>query len=256
MTEKEKIVKYFERIGLTYDENRRLDGDFLREIQLAHVTSVPYENIDILRDIPLDLSADAVFDKVVLRHRGGYCFELNGLLAWLLKALGFGVTEYMGRFLRNETEIPMRRHRILKVVAADGIYMCDVGVGSKSPRYPIEMKPGLVQKQFGEEYRFECREFFGWVLTEKNKDGWGDMFSFTEEVQLPKDFVMPSFYCEKHPDSFFNKDYMIAIKTLTGRKTLDKNVFKIFEGTELVHIQELSEDEIPVYLKEHFGIEL
>lgn len=256
MTEKEKVIKYLERIGLKYDEDRTLDGEYLREIQLAHVTSVPYENIDILKGIPLDLSADAVYDKVVLRRRGGYCFELNGLLAWLLRALGFGVTEYMGRFLRNETEIPMRRHRILKVVATDGIYMCDAGVGSKAPRYPVEMKKGLVQKQFGEEYRFDCREFFGWVLEEKTDKGWCDVFSFTEEPQLPIDFVMPSFYCEKHPDSIFNKDYMIAIKTLTGRKTLDKNVFKIFEGSELVHKKELADHEIPVCLKEHFGIEL
>ena len=134
--------------------------------------------------------------------------------------------------------------------------MCDVGVGAKAPRCPLLLKEGLVQKQFGEEYRFEKRDFFGWVLTEKTNKGWGDVFSFTEEVQHPIDFVQPSFYCEKHEDSIFNKDYMIAIKTLTGRKTLDKNTFKIFEGSELISAKELSDSEIPVYLKEHFGLDV
>ena len=133
MTEKEKILKYFERIGLEYDENAELNGEYLRKLQLAHVTAVPYENIDILRGTPLKLDDDSLFDKVVLRRRGGYCFELNGILAWLLRALGFGVTEYMGRFLRGEVGVPMRRHRVLKVEAADGVYMCDVGVGAKAP---------------------------------------------------------------------------------------------------------------------------
>ena len=256
MTEKEKILKYFERIGLEYDENAELNGEYLRKLQLAHVTAVPYENIDILRGTPLKLDDDSLFDKVVLRRRGGYCFELNGILAWLLRALGFGVTEYMGRFLRGEVGVPMRRHRVLKVEAADGVYMCDVGVGAKAPRCPLLLKEGLVQKQFGEEYRFEKRDFFGWVLTEKTNKGWGDVFSFTEEVQHPIDFVQPSFYCEKHEDSIFNKDYMIAIKTLTGRKTLDNNTFKIFEGSELISAKELSDSEIPVYLKEHFGLDV
>ena len=49
---------------------------------------------------------------------------------------------------------------------------------------------------------------------------------------------------------------MIAIKTLTGRKTLDKNTFKIFEGSELISAKELSDSEIPVYLKEHFGLDV
>ena len=101
MTEKEKILKYFERIGLEYDENAELNGEYLRKLQLAHVTAVPYENIDFKVLLKLD---DDSFDKVVLRRRGGYCFELNGA-AWLLRALGFGVTIH-GPLLKAKSAFP------------------------------------------------------------------------------------------------------------------------------------------------------
>lgn len=256
MKDTDKAIAYLERIGFCHEGVWRADGESLRKIQYAHVTSVPYENIDILNGVPVDLSVEAVFDKVVRRGRGGYCFELNGLYAWLLRALGFGVTEFLARFLKDAEGIPMRRHRVLKVEAEDGVYLCDVGTGIRAPRFPVRLEEGIVQEQFGESYRLELRDFYGWVLMDKSGEQWRDVFSFTEEVQVPVDFVMPSFFCEKHEDSIFNKDYMVSIKTHEGRKTLDGNVFKVFEGAHLARLETLDEASIALYLKEHFGLDV
>ena len=86
--EKVKVEKYFKRIGLEMPENIVPNAELLSKLHYAHCTHVPYENLDILRSVPLDLDYDSLFDKIVTRGRGGYCFELNGLLGWLLRELG------------------------------------------------------------------------------------------------------------------------------------------------------------------------
>ena len=122
----DKVKAYFDRIGLTLPEHIVCDGALLKKIQYAHCTTIPYENLDIIRNIPLSLEEDDLFEKIVVNHRGGYCFELNGLYGWLLRQLGYKVTDCFARYLRGESTIPMRRHRVLKVEAADGTYLCDL----------------------------------------------------------------------------------------------------------------------------------
>ncbi|MCL2508216.1 MAG: arylamine N-acetyltransferase [Oscillospiraceae bacterium] len=251
----EFINRYFKRLGLDYSEVPPLGADLLNRIQYAHVTRIPYENIDIINGLPLKLDADSLFEKMIVNGRGGYCFELNCLYARLLTELGFKVESYMARFLRNETEIPMRRHRVL-LASCPGreTFLCDAGVGTIAPRHPIPFRFLEEFRQFGETYRLRTDGFYGTVLEELYKGEWRDMFGFTAEKQLDIDYVMPSFYCEKHPDSIFNKDLMIAIKTKTGRKTIDGNVYKEFESEEIIFIKELAPNEITGCLGEEFGL--
>ena len=81
-----------------------LDNSYktLAAIQEAHLKAVPYENLDIRYGIPLSLVIPDLYHKIVIKRRGGYCFELNALFRWLLLELGFPVTNYMARFLRDE----------------------------------------------------------------------------------------------------------------------------------------------------------
>lgn len=250
--EKVKVEKYFRRIGLEMPETIVPDGELLKKLHFAHCTTVPYENLDIIRNIPLRLDDEGLYQKVVEEGKGGYCFELNGLFAWLLRELGYKVTEYASRYLRGESSIPMRRHRVLKVEATDGVYCADVGIGEVCPRYPLKLVEGLEQSQFDECYRFDKDEALGWVLMDLYKGQWRRFYSFTEEPQLPQDYIALSFYCEKHPDSPFIHAEMFSLKTDTGRITLDGNVYKEFVNGE-VSVKELSEAEMPAaYAK--FGL--
>ena len=115
------VKAYFERIGLEMPERIVPDSELLRKLQFAHCTAVPYENLDMIRDVPTSLEADALFEKIVVQGRGGLCFELNGSFGNLLRELGYGVTDLAARYLRGESTIPMRRHRVLKVQAIDGL---------------------------------------------------------------------------------------------------------------------------------------
>ncbi len=237
------IQKFFSRIGLPYDTKIENNFEFLKKVQFACVTHIAYENLDILDSKPLSLEADALFEKIVEQGRGGYCFEVNGLLSWFFKEVGFRVEDYFARFLRGEKEIPMRRHRILAVECDDGRFFCDIGIGQPAPRYPVRIEAGVSQPQFDELYKFEKDEEFGWILYDLHEGQWRKFISFTEEIQYEVDFVQPSFYCEMHPSSPFNKVPMIAIKTETGRKTLDDRTFKVFENGNLSHIEENIPDE-------------
>ncbi len=237
------LRKFFVRIGMSPDTKIEKTYEFLKEVQYNCVTKIAYENLDILNKKPLSLENDDLFEKIVEKGRGGYCFEVNGLLAYMLREAGFEVNEHFARYLRGENGIPMRRHRILAVKCDDGVYFCDIGVGQPAPKYPVKIEEGLIQTQFDEQYKFDYDNTHGWILSDLYEGQWRKFVSFTEEKQYIVDFVQPSFYCENHPDSPFNKAPMIAIKTENGRKTVDGRTFKVFDGKELVHIEENMDDE-------------
>ncbi len=78
MNDREFLDKYFERIG--YVGSRIPSIDLLNNITLAHVRSIPFENLDILLGKNIEIDIDSIFEKLIARKRGGYCFEQNGLL--------------------------------------------------------------------------------------------------------------------------------------------------------------------------------
>ena len=146
----------------------------------------------------------------------------------------------------------MRRHRVLKVQALDGVWLCDVGIGEICPREPVAMLPRVVQKQLGEAYQFTQDGELGWLLLDYHKGAWRDFYAFTEEPQLMVDYIAPNFYCEMHPDSPFNKQEMFSLKTAEGRITLDGHIYKEFKGDK-VEVKELSDSEMP-WAYEQFGL--
>ena len=228
--------------------------DFLGAVQTACVLTIPYENLDILAGKPVSLDAEDIYCKIVTKHRGGYCFELNALLHGMLSEMGFAVESRFARYLRGESAIPFRRHRIVVVTLDGAEYMLDIGVGQVAPRLPLKLTEGEIQEQNGETYRFERDTSLGWVLSDLHKGVWRRYISFTCERQYEEDFIPASFWCEKHPDSPFNKDNMIAIKTPTGRKTVDGNVYKEFRGDTCVHEEIMDETRSCEVLAAEFGL--
>jgi N-hydroxyarylamine O-acetyltransferase len=250
---KPEVRAYLDRIGY----NGPVDGSAatLAELQERHIHTVPYENLDILRRIPLSLEIQDLIEKIVVRRRGGYCFELNALFGWLLRELGYPVTDYVARFWRDEPNPPpKRRHHVLKVEAGDVSYLCDVGVGGIVPRRPIKMVEGLEHQQGDECYRLERDPHYGWILCELNHGRWRWLYSFTEEPQLPKDFIMATYWCENSPDSIFRNDAMVAIRTREGRNTIAGEEFRIFTSDGVHTFIPQTKEEYNAALRTYFGI--
>ncbi len=248
--------EYLNRIGI--EEELQPTVQNLQRIQKAHLQSVPYENLDILLKRPIRLEAGALYEKIVVNRRGGYCFEVNELLGWLLRGLGYEVTDLFGRFLRGESGIPMRRHHVLMVKCADDDkpWLADVGVGTGSPTLPMRMVLGEEMQDGVVSYRLTRRDFFGWVLEDKKRGEWGPVYSFTEEPQAPIDFLTASFWCEHAEESIFNKGAMVSLRTGTGRRTIDVDEARIFDG-DRVTVRTLKDwPEKRAVLSEWFGIEL
>src|SRR5689334_22686545 len=104
------LDSYLARIG--YDGPRAPTLPVLRALTAAHTQAIPFENLDVLLGRRIDLAIDAVFDKLVRRRRGGYCFEQNGLLLQVLQALGFEARPVSARVRidRPRTDTPPRTH--------------------------------------------------------------------------------------------------------------------------------------------------
>ena len=251
----DKINEFLARIGMG-GEKVSHTLDFLARVQERFVLKVPYENIDILEKKPISLDLADIYEKIVKRGRGGYCFELNALLHSMLAEMGFTVRSAFARYLRGESAIPFRRHRIVIVTLDGEDYMMDVGVGQVAPRFPLLLKTGVEQAQNGELYRFDADPSLGFVLSDLHKGEWRRYISFTQEAQYEIDFAPASFWCEKHEDSPFNRTLMLAIKTKEGRKTVDGNVYKIFEGEKCVHEEVLDKARLTAVMASEFHLKI
>jgi len=250
----DKKDAYLKRIN--YQGIPKCDFETLHALQCMHLQIVPYENIDIVQGIPLSLKIEDLYEKIVTRRRGGYCFELNALFSWLLRGIGFNVVNYMARFLKDEPEIPMRRHRVMVVSCKEGDFLCDVGVGLVVPRRPLPFVHGKVDRQNGEKYIIEKDNFLGNVLYEWRNDTWRELYAFTVEPQLEQDFIAISYYCENHPESIFKAQEMVHIFTKTGRKSVAGKEVRLYENGSVDVLTPTSLAAYHDLLQLHFGIVL
>src|SRR3954469_13345131 len=137
---------YFERIGYAGPRNPTLE--VLNSIAEAHVQSIPFENLDVLLGRPIRLEPAAIYQKLVLDRRGGYCFEQNGLLLEMLGAMGFQIAPLSARvrWQRPRNFTPPRTHVFLRATINGEDWLVDVGVGGLSPTSAIQLEEsGRVQ---------------------------------------------------------------------------------------------------------------
>lgn len=215
----DRVIKYLSRIGAEGVTEVSLNN--LNILQKAHLLSVPYENYDIWSLKPTSLAYDILFDKIVVRHRGGYCFELNGLFGWLLRELGYEVEEYFGRWLKDEPlQVPARRHRILKVKVENREFIADVGVGQRTFLTPLEFIYDKVQNREGVDYRITKNERGESVVEMKSDDKWIAVYSFDSAPQAPIDFTYVHYFCANEPTSVFRSNLFVHLPTANGRNSI------------------------------------
>lgn len=252
---KEQIEKYLQRIEYRGKINKT--SETLSGLQKAHLEHIPYENIDIVKGIKLSLDENDLFDKMVTRGRGGYCFEQNGLLLAVLEGMGFNVTQYCGRFILGEEGISDRRHRVLRVEAQDGVFICDVGVYGESPRSVLRFETDIVQTDGLCEYRYVKDSFYGIIEQQKEKGkDWKDIYGFTQEPWISYDFEQPSFYCERHPLSKFSSFYKIGIFKDEKSFTFIDKTFTVYGSGKVISREEIADNEVNELLRENFNLNI
>ena len=206
----EQLDAYCTRIA--YSGPRRSDLATLSGIVAAHARAIPFENLDVLLRRPVRLDRDPLFDKLVRRRRGGYCFEHNTLLLQALAALGFDAEGLGARvvWLRNDDEMPPRTHMLLRVALPEGPYLADVGFGGLTLTSPLRLEAGPEQQTPHELHRLVRLDERELMLEARLGEGWTRLYRFTLERQFPIDYEVASWFTSTEPHGLFTNNLLMA----------------------------------------------
>jgi arylamine N-acetyltransferase len=237
------LTAYFARVD--YHGPTEPNLELLQDLMTAHTRAIPFENLDPLLGVPVaDLGPEALSDKLIHRRRGGYCYEQNGLMGYVLSELGFRVRRLAGRVVwMQPPDAPpgAQTHTVLAVTfpGSQGTYLVDVGLGGQTPTSPIRMQTGGVQQTTLEPYRLEDRGD-GWVLQAQVRDEWRPLYEFTTQSQLQIDLTVGSWYVSTHPSSHFVTNLMVAVVTEDGRVNLTDRDLTVHraDATEKIQLED------------------
>ncbi len=214
---------YFDRID--YRGTAEPNLDVLRDLVSAHTRAIPFENLDPLMGVPIDdLGPRALTEKLVDRRRGGYCYEQNGLMGYVLAGIGFRVRRLVGRviwMLSPDAPVPAQTHTVLAVTfpGSHGSYLVDVGFGGQTPTSPLRIETGTVQRTAHEPYRLMDRGD-GLVLQISIRGEWVSLYEFTTRSVAQVDLQVGSWFVSTHPSSMFVTGLTAAIVTGDARVNL------------------------------------
>jgi N-hydroxyarylamine O-acetyltransferase len=229
--------------------------ELLSKLQLTHLMNVPFENLDIHNKTKIDLKN--LFNKIVTRKRGGFCYELNGLFYELLKEIGFAVKMVSARVYDGKKDYsPEFDHMAIICSIKNDIYLVDVGFGefAFSP-IKIELNEETIDPRgifrieiFNENYK---------VVKKKNLEGkFIPEYVFSEKERQLEEFYARCYYHQTSNESHFTQNRICSLPTKEGRITLTGNTLKITEGGILKERHLNNEEEVQQELWNYFGVKL
>lgn len=254
---------YLKRVRLA--EAPTPDPQQLVALQRAHRLAIPFENLDIPLGRGIDLAPDALFDKLVTRRRGGYCFEQNGLFLQALEAFGFSARPLLARVWLGAETVPPRTHLLLLVRFGDSYWIADAGFGgSFCP--PMPLAETEIASGDGARHRLRMDNAHGWLLERLGPsamtdgrgaiDGWVPQYSFTLDPVWPADIAQCNHFTATQPGGRFVDNVMANIILPTGFASLVNRAYSrtSASGTERNEIS--SRKMLRVRLSLMFGIDL
>ena len=219
--------------------------------------TVPFENLDIGLKRPIHLTNEALCDKVIGQRRGGFCYELNGLFAWLLKELGFDVTYLNARVYNREGQlgIPFDHLALLvQIPGQDGRWLMDVGFGD-SFNEPLRFEERNDQPQGLRSYRLE-QTLDGYVVWQQNYAGlWGHQYFFDLQPRnFPVDYEAACLYHQTSPRSSFTRGSIISRATPDGRVSVEDGWLILTKDGKRSRYKIADKEEYQKLLKQYFDI--
>jgi len=221
------VSAYLDRIG--YTGSLTANEATLRALQRAHLMTVPFENLDIGLGRKIICDEPAFLQKIITQRRGGFCYELNGAFAALLRALGFNVTLLSAQVPRADgSDGPEHDHLALRV-DLDEPWLADVGFGDFCLE-PLRFKLGVEQDQNKKTYRIVERERERAASTEDRQllaveaaeigGNWKTEYLFSLVPRELQEFVGMCHYHQTSPESPFTRKRICSMATADGRITL------------------------------------
>lgn len=246
------IDAYLQRLEIKHCGNA--DHAFLSQLQNQHVLTVPFENLDIMQGKRIVLGFENFFDKIVKQHRGGFCYELNGLFYWLLQELGFQVHMISGQVANADGVFGPEFDHMALIVHLDKDYLVDVGFGD-SVRSPLPLSGEVIEDVSG-TFQIKRNPLVpnGYFFQKKIEGEWISEFQFTTTIRDLSEFKTMCDYQQTSTDSHFTQKLLCTIATPVGRVTLSGETLTITEGTNKNKLIISSPDERKEVLSKYFRI--
>lgn len=240
-------------IRLNHHQSIALDEKLLSHLHFNHVINIPFENLDIYLNKRFDLDLQNIFSKVIIKNRGGFCYELNYLFNALLTKIGFESHIIEARiFDENEIEGPPFDHMAI-CVKTNKHFLLDVGYGDLFIT-PLEIKEGI---QFdGRNYfKIENRTADNYLLSmSSDKSNFKKRYCFRLNPMDIRDFDAICLDKQINPSSYFVKNTVCTKSTVDGRITIfNQKIIETINGKK-AEKEIKSEDELRGLLEERFGI--
>jgi len=258
------VDAYLERID--YSGSREPNANTLRNLQVAHLHSVPFENLSIHAGEPIVLNDDALYRKIVEKHRGGFCYEANGAFAALLRALGFKVVMLAAGVAKGTNTVskptvenlgliefgPVFDHMALMVTLADR-WLVDVGFGD-SFQEPLLLDETKQQQQGNQMFCLVPDHDQRILLRKDDVDEWQPQYRFTLDSYSYTDYEDMCRFHQTSPESHFTKARICSRLTDNGRITLsDMRLITSANGEREERLL-WNDDEYQQILKDQFGV--
>ena len=211
------VDAYLKRMG--YAGPLKPNSNLLRDLHRAHLFAVPFENLDIAFGRKIICDEDAFLRKIIERHRGGFCYELNGAFAALLRSLGFQVSLLSARVPREDGSLSPEFDHLTLRVDLEEPWLADVGFGDCFLE-PLRFAIGFEQPQGGRTYRIVEEKGLLHVERTEPDDRWKRQYSFTLTPRRLDEFAAMCHYHQTSPESPFTRKKLCTLATADGRITL------------------------------------
>ena len=221
------LTDYLHRID--YTGTPKADIETVERMMRRHLFSVPFENLDVQAGKIVSLVPEDIVEKIVGRKRGGYCYEVNGLFAMALEALGIPYQFVAARPMFYPTRRP-RTHMALVLTLGDERWLCDLGFGSYGIRAPMRLDALDIEiAQDDDTFMMTLGDDGFYVLRAKVDGQWTNQYAFDLSPQEWVDFVPANYLNSTHPEAIFVRMTVAVLMTEAGRKILGGDSLKIVE---------------------------
>lgn len=247
-----EVTHYLQRIGYSGDTVPTLVT--LQGLQRAFLLTVPFENLDIHLGRNISLSPERIYEKIVIRKRGGFCYECNILFHELLSRLGFRVEFLSARIVQGRSVGAEYDHMAL-IVHLEHDYLADVGNG-QSCRDPLRIDGTNRSTAEGFDYCVGAYAIDHALFYKRPNSDWTPRFLFSV---IPRERAEFSGMCRHHqtsPESIFTRHRIVTMALPEGRVTLTGMRLTLTNGGEKEKRVVGSDAEYRDILKQTFGIEI
>jgi N-hydroxyarylamine O-acetyltransferase len=245
------LEKYFDRIG--YIGNSDKDIATLTDITRCQLFSVPFENLDVQAGKIVSLVPEEIVEKILMRRRGGYCYEVNGIFAMALQELGVPYKFVAARPMTYSVRRPKTHMAVVAEVEGEE-WLFDLGFGSSGIRAPMRLDEVDIEiRQDADKYMLSKSSNREYLLKALVDGQWAAQYEFDLYLQEWIDFVPANYLNSTHPDSIFVQKLLVVLHNPKGREILCDDTLKSIVNGEITQ-QVISMENRASILAARFGL--